>query len=150
MRQRKFSTTNEPGGANRGNTIMVTPISRHGFRTGKCSDIRFSCKHHSTITWMRLCALFPTVLDPLNPYSRFLLLMCCGSSKNSDECYTNSYPSGYTQVACGSTSALATTVLTSYPGMHDIAIVVTFGGTYGGGAISPTSTKVLARRVPVL
>src|SRR5579862_7361947 len=61
MRQRKFSTTNEPGGANRGNTTMVTPISRHGFRTGKCSDIRFSCRHHSTITWMRLCAPFPTV-----------------------------------------------------------------------------------------
>src|SRR5579862_1212283 len=69
MRQRKFSTTNEPGGANRGNTIMVTPISRHGFRTGKCSDIRFSCKHHSTITWIRLCALLPTNLDKLSTSS---------------------------------------------------------------------------------
>jgi len=60
VRQRKFSTTNKPGGANRGNTILVTPISRHELRTGKCSDIQFSYKCHSIITWMRLCASFPT------------------------------------------------------------------------------------------
>src|SRR5579862_9646190 len=43
-----------------GNTILVTPISRHGLRTGKCSDIQFSYKRHSIITWMRSCAPFPT------------------------------------------------------------------------------------------